>query len=570
MNNEFVYKIRELGTFNPEYPPDHSPHWISPGMDNYCGMVLYCTDGPDEHQRLKLIDNLLSADCGWWYHLSWVIKGTLDPITNEFIPCPDEDQVLQPQPFTDRSQWKPDQPKQITIHKKVVDIIEEIVNIPTNVSDITSDNFYIINFKEDTTYPFTWIKISETNKKKLSGIAFNVIEASAWEQCTYKYETALDSYFKDYTLKVSPSQSHRAAKGTFLKPAKLLRALYPDLSDSEITSHASKLSYKLRLLANPNTSVVKVSTTPSEIYIMESCFESCMRDQPQSWFQIYDDLPHTSIAYIEEDGILKARALIHDQVFDNNKVHYRDSTQGSYETLRIMDRIYAEDDDYEVLMIQWAKENGYWYKERQSASVDYYIKPDGQKVYLHDIYILCGDLAAEGYEGVPYIDTFCRYSADYKIMTRFNCDTNTSFSNTDGTDTQRILVRTDYSFCSRCGDKCYNEDLYLVYSSTFEEIYVCSYCRRSYYHYCDQCDEYHHTFNFNSSTESCTCCIPAKPTVEVQEVEERIQVILEPTRRRWQIIADEIATEILSEAVLPSLAAEVAETIVVQYQQQGE
>lgn len=530
------YKVKELGTFDPEYPQASrlNPNFIMGGsMEDMCGNVYQAHDTDFNSEKVQL-DR-------WWFHLSWLIKGYMKD--GEFVPAPDEEQYHQPTLLTQRSEWKPEYEKNLMIHKKVVDLIEKIVDRSVPLLSGYYGNFYKTT---EQSYDFTWVMISQTNKKKLSGIAFNTLEASTWENTGFKAESTLDLNLKNSLFNNPPESYFREEKGTFLKPAKLIRALFPDLDETQVTSYAAKLQRNLRELANPNTSVVQVNPLPSEIYTHdEQCFDSCMKDQPKSWFKIYDDLKHTSIAYIEEDGMLKARALIHDRVFEKDNP----------EPFKIMDRIYSENEDYEVIMIEWAKEHGYYYKACQSACYYHFYKPDGTKIHKPEIYIECDDLVEKKYEGIPYMDTFCRYNHDYFVLSSYH-KYNTYLQNTDGCDSNNFIVKSLY--CQRCEYR--SQELYEVRNYDYSTLEVCQDCLQEFY-YCEECDEYHRPQNINDDGY-CYRCRPRSTSVSTDVVSSDSETVatyrFSSTSSRW--IIDEITSEYQA-SILQDITEEPTPTI---------
>lgn len=279
-------------------------------------------------------------------------------------------------------------------------------------------------------YKFTCLKIADTDFRKISGIRKELAVLPLLEKIEeylkeekygnerQKFDVMITSTGLHHTLNnyaewfcdKAFSAEFREAKGTYLKPAKFVRAIFGEhFNDTEISILASDIADKLREAHFKNDADrVQLSENPSEVYTLEadSEFPSCMVDKPESWFKLYDKLPNTCIAYIFEDGLLRARALVHDEVLDLDTGN----------TYRIMDRIYAENADYLALMKVWAKKNGYYTKHEQASDVDLYVVPEDESTkVLSNICIPC-NFTKEQFEYIPYVDTF--YLLDINDPTR--------------------------------------------------------------------------------------------------------------------------------------------------------
>lgn len=279
-------------------------------------------------------------------------------------------------------------------------------------------------------YKFTSLKIADTDFRKMSGIKKELailpllekieeyLKEEKYGNERQKFEVMITSKGLHHTLNSYAewfcdkafSAEFREAKGTYLKPAKFVRTIFGEhFGDTEISILASNIADKLREAHfKSDTDRVELSENPSEIYTLasDSEFPSCMADKPESWFKLYDALPNTCIAYIFEDGLLRARALVHDEVLDLDTGN----------TYRIMDRIYAENANCLALMKVWARKNGYYIKSEQASDVHWYTCPEDDSTKgLLNICIPC-NFTKEQFECIPYVDTF--YLLDINNPTR--------------------------------------------------------------------------------------------------------------------------------------------------------
>lgn len=123
-------------------------------------------------------------------------------------------------------------------------------------------------------------------------------------------------------------------KRHIIKPVKFLRAAFPALTEQEAALVGQTVADTFRQEFLKSIEVVRVSNYPSRIYTgnYSSALRSCMKNKDEEMFDLYDDLPNTRIAYIidgDEDGCIIARALLHDEV--------RNEDTG--EIIKVMDRI---------------------------------------------------------------------------------------------------------------------------------------------------------------------------------------------------------------------------------------
>lgn len=123
-------------------------------------------------------------------------------------------------------------------------------------------------------------------------------------------------------------------------------------------------------------------------------WNSCMRhSHKNSYMKFYSQNPDKvkMLINVDQDGKLKTRALLWDNVTDKNG-----------NVFKVMDRIYSVY-DYEISSFkQWASDNGYIYKLEQSAKSElHFITENG--VELLELSIKLDKWVDTKY---PYIDTF--------------------------------------------------------------------------------------------------------------------------------------------------------------------
>ena len=183
-----------------------------------------------------------------------------------------------------------------------------------------------------------------------------------------------------------------------VKWSTLVRHAMPFLTADDVSMMVETIQDHIKYLYHADTSIVQVSEDIIEVYEMPGEVGSCMQDKSWYRYEMYNNLPDTTIAYITNNNILVARALLHEAHVVNN--------DGTTETVKLMDRIYAATNIYLITMKRWAAENGYYVKERQGSGVRVYVGPNKDRRTFDNMYIRCRQIKFGGYEEVPYMDTF--------------------------------------------------------------------------------------------------------------------------------------------------------------------
>ena len=125
-----------------------------------------------------------------------------------------------------------------------------------------------------------------------------------------------------------------------------------------------------------------------------SLWNSCMRQKERNIFmELYsiNESVCKMLIFLSDDGTLRARALLWDNVLDKNGNVYK-----------VMDRIYTVYDHDTFLFKSWAKENGYITKLEQNAKTEIFFDVNGQSMLL-ELKIKLSNYNLDYY---PYLDTF--------------------------------------------------------------------------------------------------------------------------------------------------------------------
>jgi len=350
-----------------------------------------------------------------------------------------------------------------------MDLNKESISISGRVTTIVVEALGIEVPEGHISYGFDYIDVSPSNATRLSGMA------------------------KNLRLTSEPTAEFRADKGTFIKPGKFLRALFPDVPPDEMSGMAAKLQ---RHMAKDDDMFdqLKISNFPSNIYKINHHYSgnlgaSCMRHLDSEYFEIYDDSPTTRILYLQKDDKLLARALLHDEV--------RNIDSGAI--FKFMDRVYVCNDNYEEMFFRWAAENGYYRKRYQSYDRLYQVtSPDGSNFE----YNMSIPVMSEQYDKVPFLDTFRYYcSCDGILHNDQNHCYEDTLDDTEGNSNDNVITRYEERYsCYHCDDRFHEEDM-----TYLDGEYVCDDCRVEYYRYCDACNSYHHRDYVNLVSVDGTC-----------------------------------------------------------------
>lgn len=369
---------------------------------------------------------------------------------------------------------------------------------------------------------YTYLQISDIQPTKLSGVrkkfigreqAKHVQEVLRNQQLglpvhyqdrfsdwfnTFNYnEPSMLFYYKSNTVPVDKLVQNE----TILKPVKILQVIYPEISKDKLSVVSGYIADALKERAQEiqSTYDLKEWEVPSEIYNARhaSGLNSCMKNMDEvdpvsnecktNTFELYDDLPNTTILRCREKGVIAGRALLHRKV----------TNMDSGETLDVMDRIYAASSDIMAAFKIWAKQNGFARKLEQKLNEDYYVLPDSSIVHLPHLRIDTIGIYEHQYEKVPYVDTFAyHYTAEpeylYSWMMKDEKGERDSkmgdvhfLDSTTGYDDEAFFTHTTGKRCCHCDEPIRDDENY-------EEVngeYYCQDCFNDHYAYCEQCGD---------------------------------------------------------------------------------
>ena len=150
-------------------------------------------------------------------------------------------------------------------------------------------------------------------------------------------------------------------------------------------------------------------------------WNSCMRQRERNKFmEIYSKNPNIKmLVYLEDDGKVRARALLWDNVKDHKDIE---------KEYKVMDRIYYIYDHDVAFFKDWAKENGYLSKWEQNAKSELFFDVDGNPC-RKSLYVVLDNYDFRYY---PYLDTF-----------KFYNENTGRFSNSDRYNFDYILVQSN-------------------------------------------------------------------------------------------------------------------------------
>ncbi len=214
-----------------------------------------------------------------------------------------------------------------------------------------------------------------------------------------------------------------------IKPAKFVKQfLHPRLikkfKDHEIAQFATRFkAFEESLQCD-----FIISDDIQEAYTYanyHSAIESCMTDKNVAPF--YKTMGAKVLIARRKSGKLAGRAIYWPSVTFET---YEGAVTGPF-----MDRVYAINEEFSELFIQWAKTNKVWYKYGQNnGSYQSFVSPEGTEFHETPAFVKCVDSGSlDDIEFYPYLDTFL-FGNDSESLTNIG-DENTSaytYRNTNG------------------------------------------------------------------------------------------------------------------------------------------
>jgi hypothetical protein len=177
-----------------------------------------------------------------------------------------------------------------------------------------------------------------------------------------------------------------------------------ELNLEEVSGADIAKYYDVKNYARPNDTVSNLG-------------KSCMRYSTliaAGVLELYTKLPNLSmlVAFDSKHKVL-ARALIWRGITTGSGYSPTGHKQIQQE-ITLLDRIYSTDDFYVNIFTDYAKERGWWYKQRQSADAKkLLVNPAGEQVTV-DLSVPTG--LKKKLQLYPYTDTFSYMSEDYTML----------------------------------------------------------------------------------------------------------------------------------------------------------
>lgn len=216
---------------------------------------------------------------------------------------------------------------------------------------------------------------------------------------------------------------------------------------------------------------------------------SCMKhNRCQPYLDIYVNSPNVQLLVaLNKDEVVQGRALIFNDVTDDYDNKYT-----------VMERIYT-DDKYISAFKEYAKENGWLYKSRQTYDREPFVAPNGSQIHQR-LTLTLNNATNNLY---PYMDSF-KYTEDLHsdTITLNTSDGHLSLTNTDGSvsgqdtvlDYYGNEIERDTACWSSFTDNYYHEhdcnwsDHHETYIPYDDSVYIES---QSDYRHCDDDDIVH-------------------------------------------------------------------------------
>lgn len=183
--------------------------------------------------------------------------------------------------------------------------------------------------------------------------------------------------------------------GNPIRPGKVLRQIWPQLSNAEIEYLADKFSDHLRRSAAALD--VRIIGLVEAYNRPQGGFVSCMKKRGHYYQDLLQYLEvEPSVAAILEGETVVARAILWPNVCISHNIH-----------LKLMDRIYYSTSLQLAALQKWGRRNGWFYKASQSTHSDRAISPADEEISLKGSFVrLAKELTVGCWTYAPYLDSF--------------------------------------------------------------------------------------------------------------------------------------------------------------------
>ena len=160
---------------------------------------------------------------------------------------------------------------------------------------------------------------------------------------------------------------------------------------------------------------------------------SCMANVDSNYFDIYSYsknckmliLKSKNYSFLKDGEIVSEKICGRALIWDSKLVEKEKETK-----IKLMDRVYTNEDSDIELFKAYAKENGWWYKKEQNYYADTEIT-NGEKVvgfYNHENRVEV-DIERIKFEKYPFIDTFCYLHSEKKLSNNYYIEEKKNSSN---------------------------------------------------------------------------------------------------------------------------------------------
>jgi hypothetical protein len=216
---------------------------------------------------------------------------------------------------------------------------------------------------------------------------------------------------------------------------------------------------------------------------------SCMSSARASWLEVYTENPN-------EVGL-----VIYKSMEDTEKIIGRALLWKLKDGKEFLDRIYTVNDSDVQLFRDYAKENGWYYKEHNNSSDSgYAIAPDGDRISL-DLTVNLTDASMDNF---PYLDTLKYFNPNRKTISN-NDSGGCYFLEDTGGDYVRPCDTCDGSGRTQCYD-CDGDGTVSCNNCDGEGSIECNSCDGDGKEECSNCDGSGNVEGSDGEEEECSDC----------------------------------------------------------------
>jgi hypothetical protein len=150
---------------------------------------------------------------------------------------------------------------------------------------------------------------------------------------------------------------------------------------------------------------------------------SCMCEKESDFFKIYEENKNCKMLILKSNnGMVKDDKILSDKIVGRALIWQAKLIEGDkVRNITYMDRIYTNEDSDIDVFVNFAKENGWWYKCSQTYDTQSPITNGDEIINFHTHETrLDVDIENIYFDNYPFIDTFCYIKDEYTLTNNYS------------------------------------------------------------------------------------------------------------------------------------------------------